>query len=240
MGHNDFTDDCLPLLATMLMELPNLTSLTLDDCGFTAGCLDGCQLIFGAALARPPRLRKLSLAFNKLQSKGVANLLSILPENVKVVNLSFTMIDGHLLPQRFLAGVSKTPVHVEELSLAHCGISSESFAQVLECLCNFRALRKISLAHNLSLGATEIELLFRTVKEKSIPWSGIDVRGISSVAQILPLLINFLEDCPSLQRLCLTLRDPAERATLTQFWKRVRSGSVLVDDFTSTISLSEF
>ena len=240
MGHNDFSDDGLPLVGNILMELPCLTSLTLDNCGFTPNCLDDRELIMGTALARSSRLRKLSLAFNRLQSKGVAKLLSILPENVKTVNVSCSMTDIHSLPQRFLASSSKIPEHLQEIFLAHCGVTSENFADVLDCLSTFRSLRKVNLAHNVLLSSNDVELMLGMVKKRRVSWTDVDIRGNLSAALILPFLMNVLEDCPGLKKISLTLRDPTDRATLSQFWKRLRGGSALIDELSSTISLSEF
>ncbi|OQV18062.1 Tonsoku-like protein [Hypsibius exemplaris] len=90
LSHNDFSDDGMGSLTDIVSELPCLTALTLDDCGFTRCFLDRQEDSFRAAFAKLPRLRSVSFAWNNLEAEGVARLLSVLPANVKPLHYCTT------------------------------------------------------------------------------------------------------------------------------------------------------
>lgn len=236
IGHNEFYDASLPIIADIVSELPKLEILNLCDVGFTEAFLASAnRCAFRDALRKQPSLRFLSFAMNEMNSEGVIALLSLLPTSVKSLNLSKTITEPDSLA-RLLEGSGLT-LHatLEELSLAECRLNHRALQSIIPVLSRM-GLTSLDVSGN-PLGADGFNYLLDHIVTGEAPYQRLNISGIADAT--FPVLKTVLQSCSFLKELVVTLNSEVARSQLTSFWIQLHGAAAqaIFDTATATVSL---
>ncbi|XP_057592710.1 tonsoku-like protein isoform X2 [Hippopotamus amphibius kiboko] len=187
LSMNPLGDGCGQALASVLRACPWLRTLRLQACGFGPGFFLNHQVALGSAFQGAKCLETLSLSYNGLGAKALAQALRSLPAH-RLLRLELSSVAASKsepgLTEPVVSYLTKEGCALEHLSLSANHLDDESVRDLSRCLPVCPSLVSLDLSANPKISCAGLEELLSALQERP---RGLSFLGLSGCAVQGPL-----------------------------------------------------